>query len=282
MLRWADMDKSAVDDRDLYLDLMKRALTRSAFPERYGEWVPWTPWKRRVANATNALLGRANLSVVRRVDFDEDSRALGMDWPADAETMIGLARLSNLQECVEQALEDGVPGDFIETGVWRGGACIFMRAILAAHDVTDRTVWVADSFKGLPRPDPRYPVDRGDRHSLKPELSVSLADVKRNFHRYGLLDGQVRFLEGWFEDTLSTNAIESLAVLRLDGDMYSSTIVALEALAPKVSPGGFVIVDDYTLPGARQAVLDYRAKHHTVDPILDIDGNGAYWRVAGR
>ena len=81
--------------------------------------------------------------------------------------MIGLRRLENLQFCVEDAIAAGVPGDLIETGVWRGGATIFMRAILQAHQITDRNVWVADSFQGLPVPDAeKYPADKDDQHHL--------------------------------------------------------------------------------------------------------------------
>ena len=69
--------------------------------------------------------------------------------------MVGLARLDNVQHCVEDVLRNRVPGDLIEAGVWRGGVTILMRAILKAHGVSDRNVWVADSFRGLPRPDTR-------------------------------------------------------------------------------------------------------------------------------
>ena len=152
-----------------------------------------------------------------------------------------------------------MPGDLIETGVWRGGAAIFMRGVLAAHG-DPRTVWVADSFQGLPKPEPRsIPGRRGRRALAAGLLAVSLDEVKANFGRYGLLDDQVRFLPGWFRDTLPTAPIERLAVLRLDGDLYESTIVALESLYPKLSPGGFVVVDDYALvPAGRRSMTSAR------------------------
>ena len=112
-------------------------------------------------------------------------------------------------------------------------------------------------------------------------LAVSIDEVKANFAKYGLLDGQVRFLKGWFKDTLPAAPIEHLAILRLDGDMYQSTIEALAALYHKVSPGGVIIVDDYgAVPGCRQAVHDFRAAHSIVAPIQDIDGIGVYWLKA--
>jgi hypothetical protein len=195
--------------------------------------------------------------------------------------MIGVARMRNLRRLVETALNDGVRGDLIEAGVWRGGACIYMRGILAAHNDTGRKVWVADSFAGLPPPDEeRYPVDKDDPHHTFTHLIVPLEQVKNNFRQYGLLDDQVGFLPGWFKDTLPVAPIKRLAVLRLDGDMYGSTMETLEALYPKVSPGGFVIIDDYLLPACRQAVHDYRDANGITDAIEDVDGAAAYWRRA--
>jgi O-methyltransferase len=132
-----------------------------------------------------------------------------------------------------------IPGDLTETGVWRAGATIFMRAILAAHDVRDRQVWAVDSFEGVPPPEPaRYPADRGDSLFAYKELAVSLETVRANFAKYGLLDEQVRFVKGWFRETLPNIPIARLAVLRLDGDLYESTLDALRYLYPKMSVGG--------------------------------------------
>jgi hypothetical protein len=196
--------------------------------------------------------------------------------------MIGMERMANLRHCVEEVLAMGVPGDLIETGVWRGGATIFMRGILKAHGVQDRRVWVADSFEGLPRPDvAKYPADTGDQHhTYNALLGVSLEQVKSNFERYGLLDEQVCFLKGWFKDTLPEAPIEKLAILRLDGDMYESTMDSLTHLYPKLSVGGFLIVDDYGIesPGCLQAVEDYRQAHQILEPIQRIDWGGVFWQ----
>ena len=110
-------------------------------------------------------------------------------------------------------------------------------------------------------------------------LRVSEDEVRETFRRYGLLDGQARFVKGWFRDTLRAAPIERLAVLRLDGDMYESTIEALHALYPKVSPGGFVIVDDYgAIPACRQATDDYRRAHGIDAPMTQVDWTGVWWR----
>jgi hypothetical protein len=201
-------------------------------------------------------------------------------WPAVAHTMIGFDSLDNVKYCVEDVIANDVPGDIIETGVWRGGTTIFMRAILKAHGVGDRTVWVADSFEGLPPPDEQtYPHDAGDISHTAKELAISLERVQANFEKYGLLDGQVKFLKGWFKDTLPEAPIDKLAVVRLDGDMYESTMDGLINLYPKLSVGGYLIVDDYgAVPACRQAVHDYRDKHGIEDEIKSIDWTGVYWQ----
>lgn len=267
----------------LYLDLLKKSLTyylwgenqvsvdASELRQKYGESknLPWLD-----------ILAAEQIKLVRQAPFNAEARSDGRDWPQLADTMIGLKRLDNLQYCIESVIRDGVPGDLIETGVWRGGATILMRAALKAYCVTDRKVWVADSFKGLPPPDiESYPQDTGDTHHTHDLLRVSVEQVKANFAKYGLLDGQVGFLEGWFKDTLPDAPIEQLAVMRLDGDMYSSTMDALKSLYPKLSVGGYVIIDDYGYwEPCRQAVHDYRAANGIIDPIHAVDWTGVFWR----
>lgn len=214
--------------------------------------------------------------------FDSDRRRGGEDWPVTAETMIGMARLDNLQECVTDVIRRGLRGDLIETGVWRGGATILMRGVLKAYGDTSRIVWAADSFEGVPRPDPEaFPADGDNMFWTKRELAVSLEQVRANFDKYGLLDEQVRFLPGWFRDTLPTAPIERLAVLRLDGDLYESTIIALRSLYPKLSPDGFVIIDDYALETCRAAVDDYREENGIGEEPVWIDRNGVFWKKTG-
>jgi hypothetical protein len=158
-----------------------------------------------------------------------------------------------------------------------------MRAVLKTHGCTDRTVWVADSFRGLPPPNvEQYPQDRGLDLSQEKFLAVSVEQVRANFRKYGLLDERVRFLQGWFKDTLPTAPIEQLAVMRLDGDLYESTMDALTSLYPKLSIGGYVIIDDYgAVPACAQAVTDFRGRHAIRDEVKRVDWTGAYWRRTG-
>ena len=268
---------SARDARSLYLDLLRHCLANALdYGPELRAVAPSDPLRKGIARAARA----AGVTLAReRADAHRD-RALGLDRNPRADTMIGLERLANVQHCVERVLAENVPGDLIEAGVWRGGAAVFLRAILEAHGATDRIVWVADSFAGLPPPDAaRYPEDRGDSHHLHEWLSVPLEEVQATFRKYGLLDERVRFLAGWFEQTLPRAPIERLAVIRLDADMYGSTMQALEALYPKLSPGGYVILDDWNLiPACRRAIDDYRSRHGIVEPILPVDGNAGYWR----
>lgn len=266
------------DATALYLDLLKRCLTESIYDEDTYEPVkkPRGFLMRKIFD----LLDRRGIKLVRLRPFDRQLRAEGRDWPPLAHTMIGRKRLDNLQFCVEDVLANDIPGDLIEAGVWRGGASIFMRAILKAHDVRKRCVWVADSFEGLPSPDARkYPADAASAFHTQEALAVSLEQVKLNFSRYGLLDEQVRFLKGWFRDTLPTTSDRRWAVIRLDGDMYESTMNALVNLYPNLSLGGYVIIDDYgAVPACRQAVHDYREGHGIREEIRPIDWTGVFWQ----
>lgn len=266
----------------LYLELLKRCLTRLVFDDPI--YIPierYLPqWMKLLHFPFAKIFALKGLCLMKRTYINSEVRMNGRDHPDDAETMIGLLRMNNIQDLVINILRDNVPGDLIETGVWRGGATIFMRGILKAYGDTSRNVWVADSFQGLPPPDAiRYPADAASRWHTFPELAASLDVVKKNFAQYDLLDDQVRFLVGWFRDTLPTAPIANLALLRVDGDMYESTMDALANLYPKLSIGGYMIVDDYNdIESCRAAVDDYRAEYGISDEIKKIDWTGIYWR----
>jgi cephalosporin hydroxylase len=204
----------------------------------------------------------------------------GKIWPEKADTMIGFLRLNNLEYCVQQILADKIPGDFIETGVWRGGACIFMAALLSQHGEDERRVWLADSFAGLPKPNPDiFPADLNDTHHQHEVLAVSEESVLRNFVKYNIPITSIRILKGWFKDTLPSAPINQLSILRLDGDMYESTIDALYYLYPKLEVGGFCIIDDWgAVPACRKAVEDYRRVMELDEQIQGIDWTGIFWK----
>jgi O-methyltransferase len=275
------MSSSLSEPAALYLDLLARCLTRDLFLDEEVRNVDLRDWPGGEPDGLRDLLRERRWRVVQP-GADRETRAVGNDWPPHAETMVGLARLANVRDCTATALADGVPGDLVETGVWRGGTAIYLRAVLAALGDHERTVWACDSFEGLPEADAeRFPVDVPLRLHEHRQLAVGLDQVKANFERYGLLDDQVRFVPGWFRDTLPKLAVDigPIAVLRLDGDMYESTIDALTHLEPLVSPGGYVIVDDYHgIDACRQAVTDHRAAHGITAEIHDVDWTAVWWR----
>ena len=263
------LNKSAATG--LYLELMKRSLMNLIYG---GD----SDMDMRKAQYRDTDTGGKQF--VTGASVDPDLQRKGQIWPSMAHTMIGRHRLDNIQFCVEQVLDEDIPGDLIETGVWRGGATIFMRALLAAYEVSDRKVWVADSFEGLPSTKASlYTQDANlDWLSKVDILAVTEETVRDNFSRYDLLDRQVSFLKGWFRDTLPNAPIDKLAILRLDGDLYESTMDALVNLYPKLSVGGYLIVDDYFVPACRAAIHDYRGEHGITDQIIPIDDWSIYWR----
>ncbi len=236
---------------------------------------------------TTALKGLSHGRLVsREVDsHDFQERAHGRDWPLHALTMTGLVRLDDLQTCVEAIVRDNVPGDLIEAGSWRGGSSILMRATLDTLGAAERTVWVADSFQGFPKPEPPG-TPSGYTGSLAPYfaafdfLAVPLEEVRENFARFGYEHG-VRFVPGFFEDTLPglTGGEQRWSVVRLDGDTYDVTLLALRCLYPNLSPGGYLIIDDYlALDECRQAVDDFRREHGIEEPVEQVDWTCARWR----
>jgi hypothetical protein len=231
------------------------------------------------------LAGATTLSVGAMADGTVMSRELrgeamrlrsaGMDWPLQGLTMIGLRRLDDLQACVESVVSDGVEGDLIEAGAWRGGAAILMRATLDCLG-EDRTVWVADSFQGFPETDP--PSDGSLDLSAFDFLAVPLEEVRASFVRFGL-NRRVRFVPGFFEDTLAGLVAEQWAIARVDADTYEATRDALSCLYPGLSVGGYLVVDDYSsFDGCRRAVDEYRRDHGIHEPLEKVDYTCVRWR----
>jgi O-methyltransferase len=198
-----------------------------------------------------------------------------------AHTTIGLSGLDNLERCAEIVFRERVDGDFLEAGVLAGGAAIFMRGLQRACGESHRSVWVADSFRGLPpstaEPDVAAGLDLTEPHV--PWLCRTVEAVRENFRRHDLLDDGVRFVEGWLAESLPRAPISRLAVLRIDVDLYQSTLDVLQLLYGNVSAGGFVIVDDYgLLRPCQQAVDEFRSSLNISSPLLRVDQQRVFWR----
>jgi O-methyltransferase len=247
------------DIRARYLDLLEKSLLDAIYGERQ-----FDTWLR---------------GLLQRLRHPYITRRGPLLVPARAHTAIGATRLRHLRHLVERTIYEEVPGDYIEAGVWRGGACILMRGVLAAHGIADRSVYCADTFAGLPRPDRRFPADKRDRLYKFRDLAVSEETVRQNFSAYDLLDEQVIFLKGLFADTLPQLSNKRFALIRLDGDMYASTMSAVENLYDRVSSSGFIIIDDYGgLRNCAKAVhdfLDARGLRAAIEPI---DESCVWWQ----
>ena len=223
------------------------------------------------------FFNKRSIILFKEKDRDPQKAIEGKGTSGPRFTAVSKKRLDNIEYCINEILENKIEGDFIETGVWRGGSCIFMRELLRINNITDKKVFVADSFEGMPKP--KDMLD-GPDHSSFDSAKVSLEQVKSNFEVFNLCNYQVIFIKGWFHESLPKANIKKLSLLRLDGDLYSSTMDSLNNLYKKVSKGGFVIVDDYNdWPECKRAVEDFRDKHSITSEIKIIDWTGIYWRV---
>jgi hypothetical protein len=237
--------------RSAYVDLLKRAITNYLY-----------------------LGGDTPLEDFRCVTHYDLSRS---EWAIDAvsrpTTLLTKSQLDLVEQAIIAVEAQRIPGDFLEAGIWRGGVIIFMRALLDAYDIVGRKVFAADSFAGIPKNTRALndPVDTwADR------WVASVEEVQLAIRRFGLLDDKIEFLVGFFEDSLRSLENKRFSVVRLDSDSYDSVETSLEYLYPLISQGGYVIIDDWHLPGCRMAVMEYRSQLGIRDEIHEWDGN-AYW-----
>jgi len=270
---------------ELYLDLLKRCLTRALFAKGVvrhridpGRFSLRLLNKFIQATLTPLHLELMHLKQSGLADYIESNHAARTRME-DAETMLGIKQLDQMQACITDVVRRKVRGDVLEAGVWRGGMTIFMRGVLKAVGEHQRRIWVADSFEGLPDPE-----KASDSFGWKKgAMAVSLDQVRSNFARYGLLDEQVVFLKGLFNETLPGAGIVALSVLRVDADLYESTRDVLHHLYPKLSTGGYAIFDDYqNLKDCQRAIDEYRLQHHIEDTIVKIDKRAVYWVKSAR
>ena len=223
------------------------------------------------------IFQRKSIILIKKLKFDlERVLTKGKEGSGLGYTVISKKRLDNIEYCVDEILSNNIEGDFIETGVWRGGSCIFMRELLKINDIKDRIVFVADSFEGMPKPKNEFD---GSDLSMFESAKVSEEQVRSNFDKFGLNDNQVVFIKGWFNESLPKAKIKKLALLRLDGDLYHSTMDSLNNLYHKVSKGGYVIVDDMDWPECARAIKDFRNKHAIKSELKAVDDVSAYWKV---
>lgn len=237
--------------RDAYIDLIKRSITNYCY---LGGEAPFEQFR---------AVAHYNLTQ-SEWKIDPVSRPI---------TLLTKQQLDLVEHSIVAVEKRGVPGDFLEAGVWRGGVIILMRAMIKALGITDRKVVAADSFAGIPM-NTRAVGDPVDQ--WRDRWVASLDEVKQNVARFGLLDEKVEFLPGFFADTLKGLAGQRYAVIRLDSDSYDSVEESLVYLYPLLSKGGVIIIDDWHLVGCKAAVTNYRNRHNIAEELKVHDGN-AYW-----
>lgn len=268
---------------DKYFDILARSLTAIIYPESCNHPASLdgkTGFKRFIWRLLHDYLNKRNMVIYHLEEMDQEARVNGEDWPQIACTMVGMKRLGNIRECVEACLANHIEGSFVECGVWRGGSLIMMKGVLDFHGASDRKIYGFDSFQGMPKPDyKRYPKEQDIDLSDTEYLVVTEKDVLANFANFGFDMENIHLVPGWFKDTLPSSSIEKVAVLRLDGDHYESTIQILDNLYDKVSSGGFIIVDDYnSWDGCRLAVADFCEKRGINPSLTAIDNHSVYWQ----
>mmetsp|Transcript_22353 Transcript_22353/g.33022 ORF Transcript_22353/g.33022 Transcript_22353/m.33022 type:complete len:422 (-) Transcript_22353:780-2045(-) len=249
--------------QEMYLEFLISFLSATAFND-----------------AESQLKGSMHANKVRIQKFDASKRKGGKDWTYLGDTMVGNLRLHNIWNLLQDVSKNNIPGDYMETGVWRGGASVFARAILNTLGETDRVSYVCDSFAGLPPGD--RALDAADKgwDDISFYLSVPDEIVATNFQKMGMLDSNVVFVKGFFNETMPplSKHVDKMAVMRLDGDMYESTVDVLYHFYDKMSIGGYVIMDDWFGFPSRTAVEDFFKVHGISPAIIAIDSIAAYWK----
>ena len=154
----------------------------------------------------------------------------------------------------------GIPGDFVECGVYAGAHCAVMAKAVLEFDESMKTrsgilVHMFDSFQGLPAADPRDQEIFGHHGAKVGESACSVEQVAANMRAWGIPSKVLRYHIGWFSDTVRGHGLSQIAFLRLDGDLYQSTKDCMP-LEPLVVDGGWVCVDDFNLTGCREALFE--------------------------
>jgi len=247
--------------KEAYLSLLLMALTGSLTDE---------------AGACD-VFSKGGCSVVR--SFDPVERMKGNDWPPWGQTMVGHLRLLNVRTAIEDTVKNNVPGDFVELGTWRGGTCIFAKAIFNVMGETSRKVHLFDAFEKIQS----YDTTQGNFVDF---LAATQDSVSHNFQKFGVLDDNVEFHKGLFKNTVpafvAANPNLQLSVLRIDGNFYDSYQDALYYLFPLVPVGGYVIFDDVFVNNGDEAImqcwLDFKKDNSVPEELTRIDDVSAYFK----
>lgn len=203
-------------------------------------------------------------------------------------THVNYQRLKFLWDISEKVAISGISGAFVEAGAWRGGCAGILSYISKKYDYKNR-LYFFDSFEGLPQPTPEDGKDaktfadgkvEGELKSIEKVQAEESYIKELLFSKIGIDHSKVNIVKGWFQDTLPIykNIIGDIVILRLDGDWYESTKVALENLYGLVKHGGYIIIDDYYFwDGCKKAVDEFIVKNKLQVEIKRQDASGAYF-----
>lgn len=217
---------------------------------------------------------------------DMDQEAVDIIRRVQPFTMTSKERVFALVQAVRYLIEAGVPGAFVECGVWRGGSMMAVAQVLLRLGCADRELHLFDTFEGMPQPT-HLDVDYAGVAAMTEFVrtrrgtdasdwcSAAVDDVRRNLLSTGYGEKQMKFIQGRVENTVPACAPDSIALLRLDTDWYESTLHEMVHLFPRLSPGGVLIIDDYGYwQGARRAVDEYFAKQRIAILLDRVDNTG--------
>jgi hypothetical protein len=196
-------------------------------------------------------------------------------------TMTTPGKVHALARAVEYVATRGLPGAFVECGVWRGGSMMAVALTLVRLAETTRDLYLFDTFEGMTEPG-EEDVKQGGEHASdllrrsSRDSSVwgvaSLEKVREAVLGVGYPGERIHFVKGPVEETLPRHAPAEIALLRLDTDWYSSTKHELVHLYPRLARGGVLIIDDYAYwRGARQAVDEYVQENEPTLLLIRID-----------
>jgi hypothetical protein len=160
----------------------------------------------------------------------------------------------NIYRSIRYIAQRNIPGDFVECGVFLGGASIFAALARDHFGIPDRKVWMYDTFEGFPEGTQEFSTLKG-RVTKGPQFENFLKDVHENIEHCGVRHGSYELIQGLVENTLMENPVPAqISMLRLDTDFYPSTKAEFRVLYPKLVQSGVLIVDDYgTWDGSRRA-----------------------------
>ena len=200
----------------------------------------------------------------------------------DVHSMCDVKEVDQMEYLVKDVIRRQIPGSIVETGSWRCGLMKYTKAIVDIYEGSNRQIYMFDTFDHFPKPTQNqkdqaiHPIVEFLFENMQP-----LDRIKASFKELGLLDDNVHFIQGLFEDTVPRTNLDKIAILRLDSDYYESTMLVLKHYYKNIVPGGWLVCDDYNNPflGAKSAVTDFRAANNITSPIIDTHGGSVYWRV---